>query len=764
MIPSVQICVVTTKAHGVGGMQRHTHELVRGLVEAGHEVDVVCPADPELGPNLHGARWHLLDAPSNFRDPAWQRASSAELARLSRDRRFDVIHAEGSSGLGLLRNAPSPHLPLAVKFHGNYLGLLKAGLRRAYRQPVTAPMEARQLLALSRKHFARGNATGFRRFEAMVPSRQQLTDTRRSHRLDPRRLHVVPNGVDTSFWHPRERASRNGPVLVASGRLERDKGFDVALRALGSLDAKLVIAGSGPAQDMLEQLAESLGVADRVDFVGAKTPAEMAEIVAAADVYLFPTIREEAAPLVLPEAMACGVPVIASRIGGIPEVIDRPGVNGMLVSPGQRRGARCCGVAPARRRRAAAFDGGGGTSAHTRGVHLGAHDRAHRRRLRAGGGRGVNDTEERRRPRVAVLGPTAQSRGGVASTVRTLVSSPLTERFELVVIPTQVDGTRSEKLAHSLGGLGRLFRLALTRRIDLVHLHASTGPSFARKVAAVAIARLLRVPVVFHAHGGGFHAQLRRTGPRGWIGRRALRLVLARADAVIALTPGWAAELGAHARIRRLAVVANVPELPIRVERSENGARGEPVVLYLGHLYRAKGVYDLLNAFVRLHADRPNLRLILAGEGVEHDALREHAVRAGLVNGSVELPGWIGPEEKARLLASARCLVLPSYGEGLPLVVLEAMLAGTPVVATSVGGIPETVTDGVEGLLVPVGDEDALTEAIGRVVDDPALGAELAARAAERVQTDYSAEAFAQRVGALYDELLSERRRPPARD
>ncbi len=330
----MRICVVTTKAHGVGGMQRHTHELARGLVDAGHEVDVICPAAPELRPDLHGARWHLIDAPSDFRDPAWMTASAAELARLRRERDFDVIHAEGSSGLGLLRSGDELPAPLTVKFHGNYLGLLKAGLRRAARQPATAPREARQLLALTRKHVARGNATGFRPFEAMVPARQQLADTSRSHRLDRRRVHVVPNGVDPAFWSPRATERRNGPVLVASGRLERDKGFDVALRALAQVDARLVLAGSGPMEQELHGLAASLGVADRVDFVGAKTPEELAELVPTADVYLFPTIREEAAPLVLPEAMACGVPVIASRIGGIPEVIDRPGENGVLVPPG----------------------------------------------------------------------------------------------------------------------------------------------------------------------------------------------------------------------------------------------------------------------------------------------------------------------------------------------------------------------------------------------------------------------------------------------
>jgi glycosyltransferase involved in cell wall biosynthesis len=205
----------------------------------------------------------------------------------------------------------------------------------------------------------------------MVPSRQQLEDTRRSHLLSRDRVHVVPNGIDTEIFRGRsqfearaELGLGNGTVLVSAGRLNREKGFDVAIRALARLNsgARLAIVGSGEEQAALEALTRDLGLGGRVLFVGKQPPERVAAYIAAADVVLFPTLRDEAAGLVLLEAMACERPVVASRVGGIPEVID-DGTSGVLVSPGDMSGlvaavepllandARRAGMGAAARRR-----------------------------------------------------------------------------------------------------------------------------------------------------------------------------------------------------------------------------------------------------------------------------------------------------------------------------------------------------------------------------------------------------------------------------
>jgi glycosyltransferase involved in cell wall biosynthesis len=352
----VRVCIVTVAGyvHGFGGMQAHTVDLVRGLARLGHEVEVLTARHPEgvESEEFAGARWHFLPVRTRYhrtpmRHHAWLRASRAAFARLEARHRFDVVHSESTSALGLLRGGIHRRTPVAVKFHGNYLGLASAALARLRRANTGAERltEAKHLVWISGHHFVPPDAViRFRLCEAMVPSRQQLDGTRRSFFLDPKRLHVVPNGVDVDLFRPRpavevraELGLAEGPLLLAVGRLNREKGFHHAVEALARVrdgDARLVVVGDGEERTALEGLAAKLGTSDRVDFVGRQAVERVAAYMAAADVFLFPTEREEAAPLVLPQAMACGVPVVASAVGGITEVIDRPGENGVVVPPG----------------------------------------------------------------------------------------------------------------------------------------------------------------------------------------------------------------------------------------------------------------------------------------------------------------------------------------------------------------------------------------------------------------------------------------------
>lgn len=120
----------------------------------------------------------------------------------------------------------------------------------------------------------------------------------------------------------------------------------------------------------------------------------------------------------------------------------------------------------------------------------------------------------------------------------------------------------------------------------------------------------------------------------------------------------------------------------------------------------------------------PTLRVCLGGDG-EASAARALAQRLGIVD-RVETPGWMTGATKAQWLARATIYALPSYAEGLPMSVLEAMAAGAPVVATPVGGISDVLSDGVHGLLVPPGDVVALVAALARLLDDAGLRDRLA--------------------------------------
>ncbi|HLM94290.1 MAG TPA: glycosyltransferase family 4 protein [Gaiellaceae bacterium] len=349
----MRICIVTVAsyAHGIGGMQAHSADLCKGLVAAGHEVEVITARHPQglTSADHLGGAWHFYDATSKkpgrpFRNRDWLTTSAAAFDELHAARPFDTVHSESTSALGLLRRGVHRRVPLVAKFHGNYLGLAGATVRRALRESGLRPRvrEAKHLAWLTVGHVVPPDVVRFRGCEAMVPSHQQVKGTARSYFLDPSRVHVVPNGIAVEEFASGSRDDARAklglgpePMLLCVGRLARDKGFATAIEALAHIaspDARLVILGAGPERGLLEETARRAGVSDRVDFLGSKPRAEVVDHLVASDVFLFPTERDEAAPLVPLEAMAAGLPVVASDIGGGAELIES-GLNGLLVPP-----------------------------------------------------------------------------------------------------------------------------------------------------------------------------------------------------------------------------------------------------------------------------------------------------------------------------------------------------------------------------------------------------------------------------------------------
>jgi glycosyltransferase involved in cell wall biosynthesis len=350
----VRICIVTVAGHGIGGMQDHTRSLAKGLVAAGHEVEVVTTRHPEglLVEERDGARWHYVDASHHHprlprRDPAWLPRSCEAFLRLHHERAFEVIHSESSSAIGLVRRAIHRRVPLVAEWHGSTISLVRANLARARSGNIRVKLrEAKGLIWLAGEYFQYGHWYRFHPCVWIAPSRHDFENARRDGFVQRSLGHVVPNGVDINVFRPRpQREARAelglaaGPVFVAVGRLNYEKGMHHAVLALRELpeqsaNARLIVVGEGAEREPLERLAQSLGLDGRVIFVGAQPHEALARYLAASDVFVFPTERAEAAPLVLPQAMACGLAVVASDIGGITEVVRKTSENGLLVPPG----------------------------------------------------------------------------------------------------------------------------------------------------------------------------------------------------------------------------------------------------------------------------------------------------------------------------------------------------------------------------------------------------------------------------------------------
>lgn len=184
------------------------------------------------------------------------------------------------------------------------------------------------------------------------------------------------------------------------------------------------------------------------------------------------------------------------------------------------------------------------------------------------------------------------------------------------------------------------------------------------------------------------------------------------------------------------------------VRREMAGGCERPVVLALARLHPQKGLATLLRAAAELSG----VAFAIAGDGPERQALESEARHLGIAD-RISFLGF--RRDTAFLLASADAFVLPSEYEGLPLALLEAMAAGTPVVAAAIPGVDEVVTDGVTGLLFPAGDADALARSIRRVVADAGLANRLADNGAAHVRACFTAERMAGAVMETYERLLA---------
>ncbi len=172
-------------------------------------------------------------------------------------------------------------------------------------------------------------------------------------------------------------------------------------------------------------------------------------------------------------------------------------------------------------------------------------------------------------------------------------------------------------------------------------------------------------------------------------------------------------------------------------------------VMFVGRLDAVKGVPLLLDAFAGVIAKHPDAHLSIIGDGPDRAALEAQASLGGLTD-RVTFLGYRPQDEVAGLLQTADMLVLPSFAEGVPVVLMEAMASRIPVIASQVAGVAELVSDGESGFVIPAGDLETLTERLDRLLSDPALCARMGAAGRAKVEADFDIEKEAGWLGTIF--------------
>jgi glycosyltransferase involved in cell wall biosynthesis len=322
--------------------------------------------------------------------------------------------------------------------------------------------------------------------------------------------------------------------------------------------------------------------------------------------------------------------------------------------------------------------------------------------------------------RVLMVGPVPRIYGGISAVAGAILDSDLPNRCNLTYL---AEGTRQGLLAKvrsAVTATARLVWLLARRQADVLHLHVGDGSSFYRHMVYAAVGWLARTPVLLHWHSPGT-GEARDAGLTNGLQRGLARWGVNHAARVFVLSPAWAEALamlsGHPVAGRRIVVLPNPVDCDLIRPPDDPAQRQAEDVLFLGDFSRRKGVRDLLAAAPAVLQRHPAARFVLAGGAPPADV----AAQAEPLGAAVQFPGFVRGADKVRWLQEAALLALPSYAEGLPVAVLEAMAAGLPVVTTPVGGVPDIFRDGVNGLLTPPGDLPALADALSRLLADADL-------------------------------------------
>lgn len=350
--------------------------------------------------------------------------------------------------------------------------------------------------------------------------------------------------------------------------------------------------------------------------------------------------------------------------------------------------------------------------------------------------------------------------GGIVTTCQTLLNSSFSDHYELVLIDsTQISNPPPSIYVRALLAFwrfARFLRVLITARPDAVLLFTSAGASILEKGAMAWVSRLRRTPSLLFPRGGRLIQIVQSSRfQRVWI-----KAVMNGATHILCQGPTWqrfAKDFLGYPESRAPIVQnwsATRSLLMIGDLRSLRSTIYGPRLLFLGWLEREKGVFELLEACLSL-SKRYKFRLVIAGRGHAEAQARDFVQSHGLRK-FVEFAGWVQGEAKELLFANSDILILPSWVEGFPNAIIEAMAAKLAVVVTKVGNVPDLITDRQQGLLVPPKDKEALEQSIEQLLIDPQAREQLAQRGHAFARENFSAEQGAAKLVAVIDEAIAE--------
>lgn len=334
-------------------------------------------------------------------------------------------------------------------------------------------------------------------------------------------------------------------------------------------------------------------------------------------------------------------------------------------------------------------------------------------------------------------------KGGIASVVNGYREHDFGGKCEVSYIESYRNGSKWEKLAKALKGYLLFFREMILNKPDIVHIHSSFGPSFYRKMPFIYMACFRGVPVINHIHGAEFETFYLKASDRK---KRRIRKVYGKCTMLIALSEEWKRNLESVVSPEKITVIENYCKIP-----DLSGTEKKKQILFLGEIGKRKGCYDIPEIYGRVLEKGERLPLIMAGDGELAEVKKLFEDRD--LQKDISFPGWVRGADKDKCLKESGIFLFPSYYEGMPMAVLEAMAYGMAIVTTRVGGIPHLLEDGGSGYLCEPGDIEGLSKRLLELSKDGDKRRKMGERARQKAIEEYSMESHIKKLMDLYDRV-----------
>jgi glycosyltransferase involved in cell wall biosynthesis len=372
---------------------------------------------------------------------------------------------------------------------------------------------------------------------------------------------------------------------------------------------------------------------------------------------------------------------------------------------------------------------------------------------------------DKAKPRILVSGHLPPLMGGIATYCQSLMNSSLPQQVDLCFVETssqkrtlsQTGLFSFSNLISAISDCGRFTKAVIKHRPQLTHITTAFGLSFAKHGVCVIIARLFGSRVLLHPHCGFAPLYTDRPHWWQWFFRRVIRLT----NGVITLSSEWN-QLNTIVPGCTVYYLPNAIDLTafraVALERRVVEMKPHQLkVLYLGSLGKAKGSFDLVEAAKETVSRNLPIIFDLVGEELgkgEGEQLQKLIDQARLGKVVTLHPGVMGPK-KIDFYREADIFIYPSYSEGMPYAVIEAMACGLPIIATRVGGLPDLVSDGFNGLLVDTGRVDQLVSALQYLSFNPELRFAMQLNGYQNASDKYDIERLVPRLVSIYRKALT---------